>query len=92
MNYTWAPGNYTYGMKAGYDKLSSFGSIVPAKIQLEALKAVASLQNGSLVVFKSPLKDRDGKERIAQDKLADLQTLETMNWLVPGVEGVLDKH
>ncbi len=92
LKHTWKPGNYRYGMKDGYCKLSSFGSIVPAKVQLEALKAVSNLQDRSLVVFKGPLTDRDGKERIAKGKIADLQTLETMNWLVPGVEGVLDKH
>ncbi len=92
LNHTWKAGNFRYGMREGYSKLSSFGSKVPPRVELEALKAVSNLQDGSLVIFKGPIIDRDGKERIAKDKIADLQTVETMNWLVPGVEGVLEKH
>jgi hypothetical protein len=40
-------------------------------------------------VFQGPLKDRDGKERLAAGKKPDDQFISQMNFFVPGVEGVL---
>ena len=39
------------------------------------------------VVFQGPLKDREGKERIAEGKKPDFDWLEKMDWFVEGVQG-----
>jgi basic membrane protein A len=86
---TWKSGNPRYGMNDGYTKLSSFGPSVPAQVQKEALEAKQKIDQGKFVVFQGPLKDREGKERVAAGKLADANLIEEMNWFVPGVEGPL---
>ena len=88
-NGTWKPGNSTFEMKDGYTKLAPFGKSVPLKVQQEALALSKDIKNGSLVVFKGPVHDRDGMERIARDKSPDVKALSTMNWFVSGVEGTL---
>ncbi len=87
LNNTWKPGNYRYEMKDDYAKLSPFGPKVPAKVRQEALSAVDKIKNGSLSVFQGPIIDRDGKERVAKGKTLDLSAIESMDWLVKGVEG-----
>lgn len=90
-NGTWKSTNARYGMNQGYAKLSSFGPSVPAKVQKEALGIKGQIEKGEFVVFQGPLKDRDGKELVAAGKRPDSNTIESMNWLVAGVEGPLPK-
>jgi len=86
-NDTWKAGNARYGMNDGYTKLSSFGPAVPDTVQKEALGLKKKIEQGNFVVFQGPLKDRDGKDRVASGKLPDADLIESMNWFVPGVEG-----
>lgn len=88
---TWKSENARYGMKEGYAKLSPFGPSVPAKVQSEATAVKQKIESGAFVVFQGPLKDRDGKELVATGKLPSSDLIESMNWLVPGVEGPLPK-
>jgi len=88
---TWKPVAYTAGMEGteGYIKLSSFGKSVPIAVQKEVTAKEKLLQSGKFVVFRGPMKDRDGKERIASGKDLDIKQLSEMNWFVPGVKGSL---
>jgi hypothetical protein len=45
------------------------------------------IKKGELVVFKGPLMDQDGKERVAAGKCLEGTELGSVNWLVEGVEG-----
>lgn len=91
LDHTWKPGNYRYDMKDGYTQLAPFGSAVPNAIRQEALRTKNKIEIGNLFVFQGPLKDRDGKMRVAPGKVADLNAVESMDWLVAGVEGVFNK-
>jgi basic membrane protein A len=91
-NGTWKPSSQFYGMKDGCLKLASFGSAVPSSVQTEALLADLRIKDGKLSVFKAPLKDRDGKERLASGQTASPKWLSEMNWFVAGVEGTLPKQ
>ena len=88
---TWKPDNLRFEMKDGYAKLSPFGAIVPDKVCKEALSIVKKIEEKTFVVFQGPLKDKDGKERVAAGQLPSFDLLENMNWFVPGVEGTLPK-
>jgi hypothetical protein len=60
-------------------------------VRKEALSLLQDIAQDKLVIFKGPMKDRDGKERIPAGKTADSNYLETLDWLVPGVAGALPK-
>jgi basic membrane protein A and related proteins len=88
---TWKAGNLRYDMKDGYTKLSPFGNIVPYKVRREALAVAKKIEEKKLIVFQGPLKDREGKEQIPAGGPPSYELIESMNWLVPGVEGALPK-
>jgi hypothetical protein len=84
----------------GYIKLSSFGRAVSPAVQKEVLAKEESLQSSKVrravfrpkfVIFQGPMKDRDGKERIAAGHELSTKDLAEMNWFVPGVQGTLPK-
>ncbi|HEX4804314.1 MAG TPA: BMP family ABC transporter substrate-binding protein [Conexibacter sp.] len=58
---------------------------VKGKIQ----QAIDGLRNDTAYVFAGPLKDRSGKLRIPAGKHASDVDIETMNYVVPGVVGVI---
>jgi len=91
MDHTWKSCSYTGGMEAGegYIKLSAFGKVVPQAVQKEVLAKEKLIEKGQLTVFQGPLKDKDGKERVATgQKLSDKQFTD-MDWFVAGVHGSL---
>ncbi len=77
------------GLKEGFVSISPYGPAVSAAAKKDAEAAKAGLIEGSLVIFKGPLKDNTGKEILPAGK-AYLQqdlALESMGWLVDGVIG-----
>lgn len=88
---TWKPASDSLGMKDGVIELSSFGQAVPKSLQQEALAVKQKIVRGELTVFQAPLKDREGKTRLAPGQKADLKWLSEMDWFVSGVEGALPK-
>jgi basic membrane protein A and related proteins len=88
-DHTWKRSDIVYPMKAGYTELANFGPAVPKALQLQALDLKHKIEGGKVSVFQGPLKDRDGKERLAAGKKADDQFIAQMNFFVPGVAGVL---
>lgn len=92
LNHTWKPGDLLHTKQDAYGKLSSFGVAVPDKLHKQALSLFQDLENGKVVVFKGPMKDRDGKERIPTGKVLNNIELGNLNWVVSGVEGSLPKH
>ncbi len=84
---SWRSGTNYYASKDGYARLASFGSIVPSKVQKEALNALQKINQEKIIVFSGPIKDSTGKLRIPAGKTADNHCIEQMNWVVPGLEG-----
>jgi simple sugar transport system substrate-binding protein len=77
------------GLKEGIVKLSPYGAAVTAQARDVGDKALAKFMDGSMVVYKGPIKDNQGKVVIA-DGVSHGQTdiwLESMDWLVEGVIG-----
>jgi basic membrane protein A and related proteins len=93
-NKTWKPFTYNEGMlgKESYIKLSSFGKSVPQSVRDEALAKEKELKFSKFVIFQGPMKDREGKERIAAGHSLSIKELSEMNWFCAGVKGSLPKN
>lgn len=77
------------GLKDGFLKLSAYGPAVTADAKTRAEAARAKFLDGSMVIYKGPIKDNTGKVVIAdkQEYQQQAPELEAMNWLVEGVIG-----
>lgn len=91
LNHTWKTGTEPYGMQAGAVTLASFGTAVPKDVQQEALAIAQQITQGKLTVFQGPLKDRDGRVRLAVGEKPSLNWLANMDWFVAGVQGTLPR-
>jgi basic membrane protein A len=77
------------GLKEGFVAVSPYGPAVTDAAKKDADAAKAKFANGTMIIFKGPLKDNTGKEILPAGKdykQQDLQ-LESMGWLVEGVIG-----
>ena len=77
------------GFKEGIVKSSPYGPAVTAAAKKHADEVRAKFKDGSMVVYKGPIKDNTGKTVIPAGK-EYTQTdiwLESMDWLVEGVMG-----
>jgi basic membrane protein A and related proteins len=77
------------GLKDGFVAVSPYGKAVAAATKKKADAAKAKFMDGTMVVYKGPLKDNTGKVVIPAGKVykqTDLE-LEGMNYLVEGVVG-----
>lgn len=77
------------GLKEGFVKCSDYGPAVSDDAKKDADAAKAKFMDGTMVIFKGPLKDNTGKEILPADKEYKQQDieLESMGWLVDGVIG-----
>ena len=77
------------GLKEGFVKVSDYGKAVSADAKKKADAAKAKFMAGTMVIYKGPLKDNNGKVVIAagsEQKQTDI-ALESMDSLVDGVIG-----
>jgi len=77
------------GLKDGFVKVSPYGKAVSAAAKKKADAAKAKFMDGTMVVYKGPLKDNTGKVVIpagVEQKQTDV-ALEKMDYLVEGVVG-----
>lgn len=77
------------GLKEGFVKCSAYGPAASDAGKKDADVAKAKFMDGSMVIFKGPLKDNTGKEILPDGKEFKQQdiALESMGWLVEGVIG-----
>jgi basic membrane protein A and related proteins len=92
---SWVQAGKTYphllrgGLKDGFVKVSPYGKAVSAAAKKKADAAKAKFMDGTMVVYKGPLKDNTGKVVIpagVEQKQTDV-ALEKMDYLVEGVVG-----
>jgi simple sugar transport system substrate-binding protein len=91
----WVQAGKTYphllrgGLKDGFVKVSPYGKAVSAAAKKKADAAKAKFMDGTMVIYKGPLKDNTGKVVIpagVEEKQTDV-ALEKMDYLVEGVVG-----
>lgn len=77
------------GLKAGFLKMSPYGSAVAEAAKKDGDIAKAKFLDDTMVIYKGELKDNTGKVIIPTGKAFKQQDseLEKMNWLVTGVVG-----
>ncbi|MGK3962236.1 BMP family ABC transporter substrate-binding protein [Sorangium sp. So ce118] len=79
------------GFKEGFVKISPYGPAVSEEAKKKAEEAKEGLTEGTLTIFKGPIKDNEGKVVVSEaveQKQTDI-VLENMNYLVDGVVGSL---
>jgi len=84
---TWATGDYYGGLADGFTDLAPFGPGVDQATQDAIAKAKADIIAGTFYEFQGPLKDQDGKERVAAGAKLGLSDILSMDWFVEGIEG-----
>lgn len=77
------------GYKEGFVKVSDYGDAVSEAAKKDAEMAKTKFADESLVIYRGPIMDNQGKMVIAADKQFQQKDteLETMDWLVEGVLG-----
>lgn len=84
---TWSSTDTEWGVKEGAIDLVSIAEDVPADVKAKVEEVKAGLKDGSFVIWKGPLLDNTGKERLKKDEVADAKMLGGLNFFVKGVEG-----
>ena len=83
----WAPDHVWGGLKEGMIAMGPFGKMVPKDVQDLEKKAEADIAAGKLHPFTGPMKDNEGKERLAAGKTITDDALSKMDYYVEGVQG-----
>jgi len=85
----WKPDNLWGGIKEGMIRLAPYNPAVPTNVRAEVTKVETAIREGRFHPFTGPVKDNEGKERIASGKTIDDVTLNKMDYYVEGVQGKL---
>lgn len=87
---TWKPKNRWLGVApGGYVKLANYNSAVPQDVAALVDERKQQIVAGKLHPFAGPIKDQDGKERVATGAVLPDNQIRSINWVVEGVEGKL---
>jgi len=86
---TWKPGNTWGGIKEGMIRMAPFNPVVPKDTQDLVNRTAADIGAGKFHPFTGPIKDSDGKERLAAGKVISDADLSRMDYYVEGVQGKL---
>jgi simple sugar transport system substrate-binding protein len=85
----WKPTSIWGGMKEGMIKLAPLNAAVPADVKSQVAAVENDIKSGKLHPFAGPVKDQDGKERVAAGKSLSDDELGKMDYYVEGVAGKL---
>jgi simple sugar transport system substrate-binding protein len=88
---TWKPTAIWGGHKDGMIKLAPLNAAIPADVKESIAKLEGELKAGKFHPFTGPVKDQDGKERIAAGKTMSDDELGKMDYYVEGVASKLPK-
>jgi simple sugar transport system substrate-binding protein len=88
---TWKPINVWGGIKEGMIKLAPLNPAVPKDVAELVAAKEKDIAAGKLHPFQGPVKDNEGKERVAAGKTMGDEELSKMDFYVEGVQGKLPK-
>lgn len=89
---TWKSGDVWGGFKEGMIKLAPLNPAIPADVVAKVKELEQGMTAGTFDPFSGPVKDQDGKERLAAGAVMDDATLGKMDYFVEGVASRLPKH
>jgi basic membrane protein A len=87
MNKQFKSEDYYGGLSDGMVTLGPMNKNVPADVVALVEQRRKAIIDGSFQVFKGPLADQAGKERVAAGKVMSLKEILGFNWLLKGIEG-----
>jgi simple sugar transport system substrate-binding protein len=76
----------------GFVKMTTQNTAIPADVLAFMRKEEAAIIAGKSHPFTGPIKDQDGKLRVAAGKFMPDDELRGINWLVEGIQGSLPKN
>jgi basic membrane protein A and related proteins len=85
----WKTGQTWWGVKQGAIELASISDQVPAATRAKVAEVTAGLKAGSFAIWKGPVTDQSGKQRLEAGSVADDAFLLKIDFYVKGVEGQL---
>lgn len=85
MDGTWKKEDYYGSLKDGFVHLAPYGKRVDAATKDEIAKKQKEIVDGSFKIFKGPLKDNKGAEKVKAGAEISADDLQAINWLVEGV-------
>jgi simple sugar transport system substrate-binding protein len=88
---TWKTSQVWGGYKDGMIKLAPLNAAIPADLKESVVKIEGQLKAGTFHPFTGPIKDQDGKERLAAGKTMTDDVLGKMDYYVEGVASKLPK-
>ncbi len=91
MDGKWKPSQIWWGLKEGMIDLGALNKSLPDDVKKKLEERKAGIVSGKDPIFKGPLKDNTGKERVAAGKSMNDDELHAFNWYVEGVEGTVPK-
>jgi len=86
---SWQSGDTWGGIKAGMVSLAPINPVVPANVVAQVREQQEAIKNDSFHPFQGPVRDQDGKLRIAAGTTISDADLQKMDWYVQGVQGKL---
>lgn len=87
----WQPESYWGSMKDGVVDIAPYGPMVKEETKNAVEPIRAQMKKGEFIVFKGPIKDQSGSERVAAGANIKDSDLLTFDWFVQGVEGNINK-
>jgi simple sugar transport system substrate-binding protein len=87
----WKPMNVWGGIKDNMVKLAPINPAVPAEVKEQVAKVEKDIVAGKFHPFAGPLKDNEGKQRVAAGKTMSDDEMQKMDFYVEGVQGKLPK-
>jgi basic membrane protein A and related proteins len=84
---TWKPIFLRCSLSEGCMALAPYGPKVPQAVKDKVTQAMADLDAGQIVVFKGPIKDQDGKVKVAEGAVLTDDQMSSVDWFVEGVIG-----
>lgn len=91
MDGTWKSGDVWGGFKDHMVVLAPYNPAIPKDVVDLAEATRKGIMDGTINPFTGPIKDKDGKERVAAGKFATDPEVLGMDWYVEGVSGDLPK-
>jgi len=83
---SWKSEDFWEGIKEGDVVISPYNPIVPKNVQEAANKIIDGYKNGTYDVFKGPIFDQNGTEKVPAGKAMSLGELATIDWYVKGIQ------
>lgn len=87
---TWKSENTWGGLKSGMLVMAPYRNM-PDDVAALAKQTEDGIRDGKIVIFKGPLKDQAGNVKAAEGTALDDHAIESMDWLLEGIEGKLPK-